>query len=314
MKIYLLLLSGFILFICPDVVLAQANYEGQIIDKTTERPVPFATVTLAKAKIATQTSEQGYFNIKSFATEKDSLIFTCVGYQTYRMPVTAYKKNMFITLQPSSTTLKEVVVGASKKKTKTLGSFNLDVATKYNLSYFYPVPLIAAQMYAKLFEAPKQDGRVIRIDLARGQPGNIWGEMQPGKKTKFKVYIMSVHPKTGAPDSVIFTKEVSLQDRSRKVSIRLESTYIFLNSTKFFVAIEWLRIPYNEYILRRQGIRTVNGNKIDRNFTYDRIVYQPLVARYNRSPKTPSWQMTNGVWHLFEHPEYEIALSATVNY
>ncbi len=312
MKTYLLLLFGLILCVCPDVVLAQANYEGQVIDKTTELPVPFATVTLAKAKTATQTSEQGYYNLKSSATEKDSLIFTCVGYQTYRMPVTAYKQNMFITLQPTSTALKEVVIGV-RKKTKTLSAFSSD-ALPYlsNFGFFYPEQLFEAQMYAKQFEAPKPDAAVIRIDIGRRLP-DTWGETKPGKKTTFKVHIITVHPQTGAPDSILFTKDVSVQDRLRKITIMLDSSNAILNSTKFFVAIEWLRIPHNEYIMRRSFSRTVNGNEIDRNDGFDRVIYQPLLAQQMRSPKYTSWQMTNGVWQLFEH-KFDIALSATVNY
>jgi hypothetical protein len=316
---HLLVLFG--LLICrPGAVFAQTTYEGQVLDRNTEAVIPSATVVLSKARIATRTNEQGYFSLYSTSTvEKDSLVFTCVGYKTYRMPVSVYKRGMFITLQSSSTELKEVMIRV-RKRTKTLGAFTRDDLDPKgsSLGWGYPVSFYTAQMYAKLFEVPNQNAVVTSIDLGRWQPGPDAWETQPGKTSMFKIHIMTINPANGAPDSILATKEISLQDRSRKISVRFDSTSVILTSTQFFVAVEWLRLPYNEYILKR-GFILLEYDKKGRTNTwqnggFDRMIYQPILAQYKRQTNTTSWQLVNGVWALFKHPAFDFALSATINY
>ncbi|NNU34623.1 hypothetical protein HK413_12060 [Mucilaginibacter sp. S1162] len=55
----------FILFLLPTLCFGQAVYEGQVIDKETERAIPSVTVTLVKAKFVTKTNERGYFKLSA---------------------------------------------------------------------------------------------------------------------------------------------------------------------------------------------------------------------------------------------------------
>ncbi|WP_214072324.1 carboxypeptidase-like regulatory domain-containing protein [Mucilaginibacter sp. dw_454] len=306
------------LLICQSgAVFAQAYYEGQVVDKNTEAAIPSVTVILSKTQTATRTNEQGYFSLNApAAVEKESLVFTCVGYQTYTLPVSAYKRGMFIAMQPSSAKLKEVEI-RYRKKTQKLGEFtrgDLDAQISWSVSY----PFYSATMYAKLFETSKQDAVITSIDLGRWQPGPDAWDMQPGKTSMFKVHIMTVNPANGAPDSILATKEISLADRSRKVTVRFDSTNVVLPPKKFFVAIEWLPLPYNEYILKGGNARLetrANGEiRTWQNGGFDRVIYQPILVRYERSTNPISWKLVNGAWTRYKHPGSEIALSATINY
>ena len=86
---YRILFISILLLLCAMVeVHAQNVYDGQVIDKTTELAIPGVTVSLLKAKEATQTSEQGYFKIiADIETESDTLIFNFVGYKTLKLGV-----------------------------------------------------------------------------------------------------------------------------------------------------------------------------------------------------------------------------------
>lgn len=313
----LLFLFGVLIFFYPQVGHSQTIYEGQVLDKKTQAAIQFVTVALSKAKKATRTNDQGYFYLASTSSvDNDDLIFTCIGYQTYRLPISAYKRGMFIVMRSSSTELKEVVV-RHRKKTQKLEEFSQDNLDS-QMSWAFIYPFYSAQMYAKLFETTKSDAVVSSVDLGRWQPNPDSWEIQPGKISKFKVHIMTVNTASGAPDSILATQEISLQDRSRKVTIRFDSTNVVLPGKSFFVAIEWLPAPYNEYILKSDFVNTQYNKKGTKdtwqNGGFDRVIYQPILVNFNCSSNQRSWKLINGSWLIYKHPGSEIALSATINY
>ena len=92
--IYIVTMAIFIVCWLPIISYGQTVYDGQVVDKNTEFPVTGVTVQLLKAKIGTVTSDQGYFMLSvENAVLNDTLIFSAVGYRTFQMPVSAYRKN-----------------------------------------------------------------------------------------------------------------------------------------------------------------------------------------------------------------------------
>jgi hypothetical protein len=310
-------LNVIVIIVFPLITCAQTVYEGQVIDKATELPIPYATVKLLKAGIAMQTNEQGYFNITvSAPLPNDKLVFSVIGYKTKELAISAYQAQMFILLEASNTQLKEVTISGRKRKTLTLADFSYKNVAAIKTSLYgshkrslFPV----IDVFAKLFELPESNALLERIQLVRVTQ-NALSSKKAGKFTSFKVHVLSVNPGNGAPDSVLFTREVSLNDKSLKINIDMVKEHIILPSTKFFVAIEWIKIPYNEFIITYTLYFDEQGSVETGSTAWNRVIYQPLLLGYEQKKRERSWIKINGVWQEYQHPLYETALSATVTY
>jgi hypothetical protein len=318
-KILPFCLSLLLLAALPFITHAQTVYEGQVIDNATELPIPYVTVKLLKAGIAMQTNEQGYFNITvSAPLPNDKLVFSFVGYKTKELATLAYQKQMFILLEASNTQLKEVTISARKKKTLEEFSYRDLIQDRVKLYASTATTFHTLSLFAKLFEAPRDGSKLISVQLGRRNELTgraLDGHSSPNKYTRFKVHVLSVNPGSGAPDSILFTKEVSLADNANKVIINLSADQLTLPPGKFFIAVEWIRIPYNEIIEDLVLALTTFPDKshdVYQILGHYRIIYQPLLVGYLQYKPTESWIKTNGAWQRFEHPGYDIALSATI--
>ncbi|PKP29396.1 MAG: hypothetical protein CVU01_00165 [Bacteroidetes bacterium HGW-Bacteroidetes-18] len=104
------LLFIFVSFSC----FSQSYIEGFIIDKTTNESLPFATIKLISSSDSyTITNEDGKFEIKS-KLPTDSLEVRFLGYQTKKVPITFFKKNVKLFISPNPFALNEVVVVSDK--------------------------------------------------------------------------------------------------------------------------------------------------------------------------------------------------------
>ncbi len=56
--------------------------EGQVLDITTQEPLPFASVQVEGLPKGGQTNEQGYFHIGNLCTREFDLVISYVGYKT----------------------------------------------------------------------------------------------------------------------------------------------------------------------------------------------------------------------------------------
>jgi hypothetical protein len=311
----------------PGIAHAQMKYEGRVLDKSTQTAMPLVTVTIAKARAATQTNNNGYFVLPRTGLDKqDTLVFTCVGYETYQMPVSAYKSPLMVKLTTTNTYLNQVSISHTKR-TKTLELFtDRDIYPDDFVTWDDPsfciytddTPFLRMSAFAKLFEAPENGTAILNVQIGRGIDRKLFFYTEPATGTKFKMHVISVNTLTGAPDSIICTKEVSLQDIKRRAVINFNPGEAIVQSAKFFIAIEWLRIPYNEFFEDKTGLQYLEGQKNALLQTgHHRMIYQPLLVGYKKSKKlknAPSWMKINHQWQRFEHPEYEIALSVTLNY
>lgn len=82
MKKLLLHLGLLFLLLLPLLGRAQEiQVGGRIIDAETKKPVPFASISLLKARLGVLSSDSGYFNLNGLTElEQDSLIVMHVGY------------------------------------------------------------------------------------------------------------------------------------------------------------------------------------------------------------------------------------------
>lgn len=315
-----------ILCLLPALCFAQKVYDGQVIDKATEDPIPGVNVTLIKEKIGTQTNKRGYFELSSEQSlPEDTLQFSSVGYKTLKLPVSAYQPQIFITLEASSTQLNEVRI-ANKKKRKDIV---LDKFGWYDLKDFQGVgnghsteAVKSQTALAKFFTAPNANAKLLKVSLGRMDLLSAPTYAVRNKLTTFLIHIMSQDAVTGAPGKIIFTKTVSLNDNSLWVDIDFTNDKFVIPAKNFFIAVEWIINPYNEIIGVNKALKvaktTKHGYQVIKDASEYYVCYQPFLIGYNPEDDTRKRALlyirNNNKWQIFQHQRSELALSATIHY
>lgn len=129
MKFYILLF----LFISSFVnSFAQKNYNGEILDKNTLKPIEF--VNVYNSKNYTLTNEDGKFD---FTSKKDSITFSFLGYKTLKKTISELPENGIIYLDTETFELDEIILtnekSTFKKMVKTIKSYTPE---SYNEEFF----------------------------------------------------------------------------------------------------------------------------------------------------------------------------------
>jgi|GEM_PF-1213333 len=312
----------------PSWSIAQSLFEGQVFNKRTETPIAGVTVTLQKEKLATSSNDQGYFNLRS-STEQpnDTLIFKGIGYVTLKIPVANFDVGMQVLLTESTNMLEQVDINVRKLKVERLNAFSFahiredpmgDVRTRAYTTTF---------QYAKLFVAPYENVMLHQIDIGRRNFNPSFspvGQLIKSKtQARFKLHIMQVDPKTGGPGKILFSKDVLLRDNSLMIAIDLSKDQIVLKDQRFFVAVEWLHIPFNELVKLEYAakVNKINrkGNQVLEGVANYRILYQPALIEYDGWKPAESWVMKeDGRWRMNPpiktNKGSDVALSATIKY
>ncbi|KJD37017.1 hypothetical protein PW52_00730 [Tamlana sedimentorum] len=91
-------------------VVAQHSINARLIDSVSQKPIPFANITLGK-KLGVISNADGVFQIhfKKNPSPQDSLMISCLGYENKTIPVLKFKDSLLL-LSPSSIELDEVLV------------------------------------------------------------------------------------------------------------------------------------------------------------------------------------------------------------
>jgi hypothetical protein len=102
---------------------SKGNLSGWILDKNTQKPIQGASVQLVNTKYATVSDSMGYYSFKSIPTGQYQVNVKSIGSLSVTLfnviVTTGNQTNNTIELIPSDNLLKEVVVGANKKKVRT---------------------------------------------------------------------------------------------------------------------------------------------------------------------------------------------------
>ena len=105
---------------------------SKIIDSITKEPVPYATVIFKKG--GTISNEEGKFTFlySKNAKETDTLMVSCIGYETIKRPLSQFKSNVIYML-PKTNELKEVIL-SNKNYTarEVIEKVQENISTNYN--------------------------------------------------------------------------------------------------------------------------------------------------------------------------------------
>src|SRR5215217_981654 len=311
-----------ILGVFPVAGNAQQFFEGQVINKISELPVSGVTVRLLKENFTASTNDRGYYKLNSEnPVTGDTLVFSSVGYITFLLPVASYQKNALILLEASNESLNEVVVTDRKLKVLKLNNFSFanlkdqrdDPTNAKSQHGSKPTqPFSTPYTFAKLFTAPDDNTILTTIELGRREFDESRYPQRPlimsNPNTRFRMHILSEAANTRKPGKVMFSTTVDLTDNALWVSIDLSKENLVIPWKRFFVAIEWLRIPYNELVKLEYApkIRKVkkNGKSLLEDVSRYSILYQPALVAYRRKKPQESWIKTGtGDWRPYNSSE-----------
>lgn len=109
-KLKLITVAVFALLICghTKVAVGQKLIQGMVVDSLTLNNLPAVNVKIKNTNRGTSTNPNGIFTI--LASEKDTLIFSYIGYTKAIVPVNFEDETMFVRLTEESMMLKEVVI------------------------------------------------------------------------------------------------------------------------------------------------------------------------------------------------------------
>ncbi len=161
-----LILMGLIWLTNPALIFSQSTYyiDGKVINSTTSKPVPFATIKLKNNQLGVYANAEGDFKLfRNPEFQNDSLIVTCIGFKRYSIAYKDLSDRMVnkIFLAPVLYGLGEVKVLASRKK---LSSVTIITRAIRNIKKNYPDKPYTFISYYRDYQ--KRDGNYINLNEA----------------------------------------------------------------------------------------------------------------------------------------------------
>jgi len=270
------------------ITVGQKTYNGFVVDKNTGMGISYATIGLIKENKGVSANEQGAFSIHSSSNSLDSLRISSVGYETQILSLSEWKNGRIIQLQETSTLLKDIIVTTNRSK-HTLNKFN---RCSWNS---FQVGLEAIYQLAQRFEAPIEGMQLLELELCKDPAESI-----------FRLRIYDIDSTTKGPGKDLADTVIEVKSKESYVRIDMEKSYIIIPGKSYFVAIEWLFIPYNieEQKVKRNGKKTI------------RIFYKPFIRWRNNDNTIPGfvWQLEfNGKWASRKYSQnYNFQISTTL--
>ncbi len=280
-------LLAFLIF--PYSIFGQTTYSGIIVSKKSKEKIPYASVGLIKENIGTNADENGLFTLTSSTSkEHDSLIVSCVGYET-RIVEAKGQSNFVIELEEKPMILKEVIV-------ITKQSWSYKILNKLNgLGDACQTTSGSQLQIAKHFFVDVDEAILKEVNICKSNNFFI------PNKAIFRLRIYDMDSITKGPLNDLCNQVIEVRTKSRIVNIDLEKYQIHIPKRDFFIAIEWLKIKENE-----------SGTK-------DHQTYNPCVGitfNKDKSYNTEVWSLMNykkNFWMKMMNLK-DVAISATVKY
>lgn len=162
----LLILMCLIWQACAETLLSQTSgyIDGKVLNSTTSKPVPFATVKLKDNQLGVYANAEGDFKIiRNPEFQADSLIITCIGFKRHSISYKDLndKEVNKIYLTQAIYGLEEVKVIASRKK---LGSVRIIGRAIRNIKNNYPKKPYNFISYYRDYQ--KREGNYINLNEA----------------------------------------------------------------------------------------------------------------------------------------------------
>lgn len=258
-----------LLLMLPAIASAQRQYSGLVLQKNSNEPLPFASLALIRENVGTNSDEQGLFVLHSYRSQpNDTVLISSVGFQSLRLPVAVFQHTDTVWLEKMPTVLKPVHL-VSKKNwiRRTLNNVN-------RCGTDYLQGSADTQLIAQLMEADTVGYQLTQLTICKYAIPLI----QP-EKCIFRLQILAYDSVTGGPGVLLNDSLIEVKTSDHRVQVDLEAYHLRMADRRFYVALEWLRIPYNAGTEKFR----MDGAKMRQT------VYSPLLChdRYTRNHPRP---------------------------
>ncbi len=229
----------FLLLIIPFLAFSQQQIaKGFVLDEKTKTPIPYVNISILKSQIGTSSHEDGSYHLEIFKEDVDKDIkLSSLGYKDSIISVSKLIKLKTIYLKPLIEELKEVII-TNKFEEKFLEINSLsesDLCSGFGTSAKNPWIIASYFPFKDNYELTDY------IKSVKFYFGNF-----KNKKSKFRLRLYSVGL-DGLPNRDLISKNiiVELKRKQKSVEIDLTDYSLIFPREGFFVAFEWLYIPYN---------------------------------------------------------------------
>lgn len=248
--------------LCSNFLYAQI----QIIDSLTSEPIPYVHVKLVRGNKGTITNYNGYFELDSLFMEKDSIVISCIGYESKSYSLQDLISSSQITLSPAFQQVDEVNITKKKGKYKLK---NMGISQKPKTKFFdYSVTAKNGMI------------RAVYIPNEYSLPGvlktaNLFITDKGFPDAHFRIHIYSVSPLEIRPNKELTTLNIIASGVTGNEWVRIDLTNqrIVVPENGCFVGIEWFDHPKSVYFrdtLKIEGITLVGGKNKDTTYAHIR--------------------------------------------
>lgn len=270
--------------------------QTRVIDSKSGKPISYAHIKLKNGAKGVIADFNGYFSLDNNFTKKDTIVVSCIGYQTKQLLVRNIDSETKIKLEASQQNIKEVTITAKKTKfkIKTLGITkkprNID-------SYYYIGRAMNGEERAVWI--PNEYSVQGKLDFI-----NIYVTDLGFPDAHFRVHVYDCNPLEIKPGNELTSSNIiaSGGEGNRWVNVDMREEKISIGENGCFIGIEWFDSPqskyFNDTIYRETHIKRNNEWK-DTTFRIERkgngavlgFVYKPY-----RFTKDKVWYKKDNLW------------------
>jgi hypothetical protein len=282
----------FICFLLFTVVM-HAQLQGKIIDGTTKESIPFVNIWVLNKDKGTTADENGKYMLAA-AEATDTLLFSAVGYADTKIKVTDLKP---VTELPQQTIqLDELVITPRKNQHTRIVNPIEDIDEPHfaaaTASYN---PMMRARFipYKKEYEATPFLKELLFYTYS------------DKKNTIYYVRIYSAN-NDGSPGALLHDDRLmGKAPKGKQMSVvDVSHLNIRIPEKGLFIAIEWLLVQRNEFLVYHTGSKK------------GQIYYNPRFVNSYVPKKEAQWVFNNGTWKnegVFNKRFYSIAVEVTLS-
>lgn len=272
---------------------AFAQIKGQILDSTTKEPIPYVNIWIEGEENGATANEIGEFILAKADADK-TIIFSAVGYGETRIKVNAIKP--VINLEPKAIELDGLTIVPRKNKLKRIvNPMNAIDETYFASTCSGSNPMMLAR-YIPYREKYSETPFISSLNFLTHS--NV-------RNTLFYVRLYSVN-KDGNPGELLHDEPITGKAITKKkgvTTVDVSKLNIQIPETGLFVAIEWLIIERNEFLMYIAGNKkgsihyTPTFKNVYLKNNYGRWIYQKgewkhEMGLHNNKPFTFAVELT----------------------
>ncbi|WP_299103337.1 carboxypeptidase-like regulatory domain-containing protein [uncultured Winogradskyella sp.] len=224
----------------PIITFSQEQIaKGFVLDKVSNEPIPYVNISILDSQIGTSSNEDGSYSLTIRDKDLEKTVkLSSLGYESSVMPISLFLKTGEVFLNSLVEKLDEVVISKKfEEKTKIINEIREeDLCQGYSSHAENPWILALYFPYDEAYDTTDY------LKSIRFHFGNF-----RNKKAKFRLRVFSMG-KDSLPDKDLLKESVvvSLKKKQKTVDINISDYNVIFPKNGFYVAFEWLYIPYNE--------------------------------------------------------------------